>query len=204
MLYRLKETIVLCSCLRKQCAGYYWQPIAAVCWTCLHTGECFATLLCLSQLALHVHVQSKRLCIATRHMDELVCARTSLWCLGFLPLCPDAVPHACSLSGFVLLPLHLSVSRVLSRSPAEQRRGSAPVSTKGFLLRAAAAAQASCEDERKHQCSVTSRAGLQRNHVTFDRFKTPAPLLIGFPEPPTFLCFQPCSYSPFYFVWFCL
>lgn len=105
-------------------------------------------------------------------------------------------------SGIVPFPLHLSVSRVLSQSPAEQRRGSAPVSTKGFQFGAAAATvQACCADKQwRHQCSITSGAGLQRDPVTFDRFKTLTPPLIRFPELPTLLCFQPCCCSPFYFV----
>lgn len=38
--------------------------------------------------------------------------------------------------------------------------------------------------------------------VTFDRFKTSAPPLISFPEPPSSLCFHPCSCSALCFVLF--
>lgn len=93
-----------------------------------------------------------------------------------------------SLSGF-----ESKLSRTESRfSPMQYS-----LSTKGFLLRAATAVQCGCEDKQwKHQCWITSGAGLQRDPVTFDRFKTPAPI-IRFPEPSTFLCFQTCNCSPF-------
>lgn len=149
-----------------------------------------------------MHVRSLALCSATRHMDEFVCVDVTV--MSQIPAFVSRCRSTCMLfSRFVSFPLHLSVSRVLSQSPAEGRKGSAPVSIKGYQLRAAAAVQACCTDKQwKHQCSITSGAALLRDPVTFDRFKTPAPPLIRFPEPPTFLCFQPCSCSPFYFVLF--
>lgn len=207
MLSTLKETIVLCSCLRKQCAGYYRQPIAAVSKLHVCRGMCRCTTLCLSQFAVR---ECRFLCMcgvilcAGQHVTWTnLYAWTSRWCLRFLPLCPDAVPHACS---FLALSRSLSIFQSLGFWVKAQQNGEEvqpQFSTKGYQLRAAAAVQACCTDKQwKHQCSITSGAGLQRDPVTFDRFKTPAPPLIRFPEPPTFLCFLPCSCSRFYFVLF--
>lgn len=76
-------------------------------------------------------IQSKGLCGATRHIGwgcVCVCGRHSGVSDSCLCVQMPFHMHALS-SGFVSFPLHLSVSQVLSQSPAEQRGGSAPVST---------------------------------------------------------------------------
>ena len=117
-LFTLKETIVLCSSLGKQCAGYYWKPIAAVCRKCLHSGEKLcSTVTCFLCKVLWCNTSHRRLCAS-------VCS--SQWRLGFLPLCPDAVPHACSLSGFVSIPSpsFFALPGFELKPKAEQRRKS--------------------------------------------------------------------------------
>lgn len=86
------------------------------------------------------------------------------------PLCPDAVPHACSLlwRGAVPSPsLSLSGSGV-QVSAEEEVRPQFPLKV---------------SSKWKHRCSITSGAALEGGDlVTSDRFKTPVPPLIRFPE----------------------
>lgn len=103
-------------------------------------------------------IQSKGLCGATRHIGwGCVCVWTSQWCLRFLPLCPDAVPHACSLLWLCLVPSpSFSLSGFESKPGRTERRFSP-----SFHLGAAAAVRASSADKQwKHQCSITSGAAL--------------------------------------------
>lgn len=153
---------------------------------------------CLSQLAVCVKTQfcahARVKCGATRHTDEFVRGRHSDQIPAFVSRCHST----CMLfSGFVLFPLPSLSLLGFESKPSRTDKGFSPsFHSRSLQQRAAAAAQ------WKHQCSITSGAGLSRDLVTFDRFKTSAPPLIRFPEPPSSLCFQPCSCSPFCFVLF--
>lgn len=117
-------------------------PEETVCWLLLATNSsCVSKLpecrgmLCYTTLSVTISRVCKdryrctcrvKFC-AAQHVTWIhLCMWTSQWCLGFLPLCPDAVPHACSLSGFVSFPLHRSVSWVLSRKPSRTEKRFSP------------------------------------------------------------------------------
>lgn len=125
----------------------------------------------------HLPVQAASIFRISLHAKfNLPCcsAWTSRRCLRFLPLCPDAIPHACSL---------LSLSRSLSVVHSLPFWSSGSPSFHWHSQSRAAAAAG-----WRQRCSVTSGAAPQRDLVTSDRFKTSAPHLITFPEPLSFLC----------------
>lgn len=117
-----------------------------------------------------------------------ICAWTSV--MSQIPAFVSRCHSTCMLfSGFVLFPLPSFSLLGFESEPSRTDKVFSPsFHSRSLQQRAAAAAQ------WKHQCSITSGAGLSRDLVTFDRFKTSAPPPIRFPEPPSSLCFQPCSF----------
>lgn len=84
----LRGTIVLCSCLRKR--GISFQTATS----CVHQRHIFKCARADVGVQKIFSVPARAERGATRHTDEFVHGRHSL-SLGFLPLCPDAIPHAC-------------------------------------------------------------------------------------------------------------
>lgn len=179
----LRGTIVLCSCLRKRRQFLNSDQL----WLCAPAQACAYACTCLCTKDFSIPAWAE--CGTTRHKDDFVCRR-----------------HSQCLSGLcVQMPFHMHALFWLCLRPQSQSFGlwgfSSEACSRIELTTFHFPTEKTC-GKSCCSCSVEASvlnyiwswsAGGRRYRVTFDRFKTLAPPLIRFPDPPSLFCFHLCN-----------